>query len=267
MSELPIRHPMTLKPALLQLPGMDAVKVQRGLVYHEADPGSPTLDVWTPARAAAGVPNAAVVFVSGFPDPAFERHFGCRVMEMASYESWARLVAASGLVAVTYANREPAADFAAVLRYVYDHASELGVDRKRIAIWACSGNVPTALGALLVGAEVPIAGAALCYGYMFDAEAAASQIGFANPCAGRSIADVRASAPLLVVRAGQDQTPGLNATIDRFVAGALAKDLPLTLVNHAGAPHAFDLLDDTDGTREVIRAILEFLRAKLAPVA
>lgn len=257
---------MTLKPALLQLPGMDAVKVQRGLVYREIEGGSSTFDLWKPAHAASGVQSAAVLFVSGFPDPGFERHFGCRVMEMASYESWARLVAASGLVAVTYANREPAADFAAVLRHIHEHAADLGIDQRRIAIWACSGNVPTALGALLVGAEVPIASAALCYGYMFEADAAASQIGFANPCAGRSVDEVEAGVPLLVVRAGQDQTSGLNATIDRFVAGALPRDLPLTLINHARAPHAFDLLDDTNKTREVIRAILEFLRVTLAPV-
>jgi hypothetical protein len=37
--------------------------------------------------------------------------------------------------------------------------------------------------------------------------------------------------------------------------------------HHAGSPHAFDLLDDTDDTREVIRAILEFLRVNLASFA
>ena len=266
MSEMTTRHPMTLKPALLQLPGMDAVKVQRGLVYREIEGGSSTFDLWKPAHVSGGQ-AAAVLFVSGFPDPGFERHFGCRVMEMASYESWARLVAASGLVAVTYANREPAADFTAVLRHLHKHAADLGVDPKRIAILAFSGNVPTALGALLVGAEVPIAGAALCCGYMFDADAAASQIGFANPCAGRSVREMDPRVPLLVVRAGQDQTPGLNATIDRFVADALSRDLPVTLVNRAGAPHAFDLLDDTDETRHVIRTILEFLRVKLGASA
>ncbi len=267
MSELPPRHPMTLKPVVLELPGMEAAKVRRGLAYRETDAGAMALDVWTPARSTAGELKPVVVFASGFPDPGFERRLGCKVMEMASYVSWARLIAASGLVAVTYANREPAADFTAVLRYVHEHAAELGVDRDRIAIWACSGNVPTALSALLVGADVPVASAVLCYGYMFDAAAAASQFGFTDPCAGRSVDDLRTDVPLLVVRAGQDQTPGLNTTVDRFVAGALSRDLPLTLVNQAGAPHAFDVVDDSDGTREAIRAILDFLRVKLGPVA
>ncbi len=265
MTDLPPRHPMTLAPVVLRLPGMDAANVRRGLVYRETDAGPLALDLWTPGGAAPDRPRPVVVFVSGYADPAFERHLGCKVMEMASYASWARLVAASGLAAVTYANREPVADLGSVLGYVHEHARELGVDRGRIAIWACSGNVPTALGALLAGARVPVAAAALCYGYMFGAGAAAAQIGFADPCAGRSIDDVPTGLPLLVVRAGRDETPGLNATIDRFVAGALARDLPLTVVNHAGAPHAFDVLDHGDATRDVIRGILDFLRVKLAP--
>ncbi len=266
MNELPARHPMTLKPVVLRLPGMERVTVRRGLVYRETDAGPSTLDVWAPP-GATDARRPAVVFVSGYADPIFERHLGCKVMEMACYESWARLVAASGLVAVTYANREPVADFAAVLRHVHAHAPALGVDRERIALWAASGNVPTALSALLAGADVPVASAALCYGYLFDAAAAAAQIGFADPCAGRSVDDVRPGVPLLVVRAGQDETPGLNATIDRFVAAALARDLPLTVINRAGAPHAFDVLDDGDATRDVIRAILDFLRVSLARAA
>jgi dienelactone hydrolase len=265
MSAIPERHPMTLKPVVLELPGMDSVRIRRGLAYRETDAGPLTLDVWAP-QVVAGAPTPAVVFVSGYPDSAFEKHFGCKVMEMASYDSWARLVAASGLIAVTYANREPVADFAAVLRHLHEHAAELGVDRERIAVWACSGNVPAALSALLAGAEVPIASAALCYGYMFDAAAAAAQIGFANPCAGRSVDEVRTGVPLLVVRAGGDQTPGLNATVDRFVADALSRDLPLTVINYPGAPHAFDLMDDREGSLDVIRGILGFLRVTLQRV-
>ncbi len=66
MSELPPRHPMTLKPVVLELPGMEAAKVRRGLAYRETDAGSLALDVWTPARVTAGELKPVVVFVSGF---------------------------------------------------------------------------------------------------------------------------------------------------------------------------------------------------------
>lgn len=40
--------------------------------------------------------------------------------------------------------------------------------------------------------------------------------------------------PILVARAGQDQ-PTLNGTIDAFVQGALAANLPIEVLNHPGS--------------------------------
>ncbi|MGP0074234.1 MAG: hypothetical protein ACLPWF_20160 [Bryobacteraceae bacterium] len=52
----------------------------------------------------------------------------------------------------------------------------------------------------------------------------------------------------------------MNEGIDRFISHALAANLPITLVNHPTGPHAFDILDDSETSREIIRQILEFLR-------
>ena len=70
--------------------------------------------------------------------------------------------------------------------------------------------------------------------------------------------------PLFIARAGNDEVPHLNDTIDRFVPETLALDLPITLVNHPGAPHAFDAILDDEPTREIIRRMLAFLRFHLA---
>ena len=69
----------------------------------------------------------------------------------------------------------------------------------------------------------------------------------------------------MVVRAGQDQTPGPNAALDRFVTGALARNLPLTLVNHSTGPHAFDIYDGSEASRATIRAVVAFLRLHGGP--
>jgi acetyl esterase/lipase len=87
---------------------------------------------------------------------------------------------------------------------------------------------------------------------------------FVNSCAGKSIDDLSASIPLLIARAGQDEFPQLNETIDRFVTRALLRNLPVTLLNHAGGPHAFDLLQESEATRATIRQVLEFLGSYLA---
>jgi hypothetical protein len=56
----------------------------------------------------------------------------------------------------------------------------------------------------------------------------------------------------------------VNTSLDSFIAGALQKDLPVRMINHAGAPHAFDLFEDSEATREIIREILRFMQVHLS---
>jgi acetyl esterase/lipase len=92
---------------------------------------------------------------------------------------------------------------------------------------------------------------------------AARAFGFVNPCAGKSVDDLSRDMPLFIVRAGQDGFPHLKETIDRFLAKALNRNLPIKFVNHADAPHAFDVMDDSEASREIIRRILAFMRFHL----
>jgi len=227
------------------------------------------MNVYLPRRSEEGGRPPAVVFVTGYSDPGFQAMLGCRQNEMASYDSWARLTAASGLAAITYETREPVGDASAVFEFIRGSGIALGVDESRIGVWSCSGNVPTGLSLVMRDSEPFPSCAVLLYGFLLDSGGstavadAARQFRFANPTAGRSVDDLPAGLPLLLVRAGRDENPGLNASIDRFVARALARNLPVTVVNHATAPHAFDVMEDSDGTREIIRRTLAFMRFHL----
>ena len=240
------------KTAVLELPGMDAIEVRREQRY--GDHG--TFDFYV---AKGATPAPMVLFVYGFPDERFAQ--GLR--QMGAYASWGRLLAASGMNAVAYSYREPVGDLAALLAHLRVNADALGVDPSRMAIWAASGNVPTALHLLMTQPADAFRAAALLYGYMLDVPEAAAQFGIGAPARGRSIDDLPGTVPLLVVRAGKDQTPLLNASLDAFVAEALAHDLPVTVVNQAGAPHSFDLFDDSDASRATIRVVLRFLQDRL----
>ena len=254
-----------------RIPGMDDVKVRRDVEYKTTHAGALTMDIYYPPHLQADSRVPAVVFVAGFPDVGFEAKVGCKFKEMASNVSWGCLTAASGLAAITYTNREPTTDLHDVLRHVRRHAAALGIDENMIGMWAASGNVPLALSVLMQEANDFLKCAALCYGYTLDLEGstyvsdAAKTWGFANPCAGRAVADLPRALPLFIARAGQDQMPHLNETLDRFLCEALTHNLPLTFVNHADAPHAFDLLDDSETSREIVRQILAFLRFHLSP--
>lgn len=261
------------KAAVYRIPGMEAVKVRRDVEYRVTDAGALTMDIYYPPDAKGGARTPAVVVVAGFPDSGYEAKVGCKFKEMGSSVSWARLAAASGVVAITYTNREPATDVHALLRHVWQHAAMLGIDENRVGVWASSGNVPLALSVLMQEARDYLKCAVLCYGYMLDLEGAtgvaeaARTWGFANPCAGKSVNELPRDTPLFIVRAGQDQMPHLNETIDRFMVKALSRNLPVTFVNHAAAPHAFDLYHDSAASREIIRQILAFMRFHLLAVA
>lgn len=257
------------KRVVYTMPGVEAVTVRRDEAYRVTDAGALTMDLYYPPDSKSGARTPAVIFVTGFSDVGARKRIGCAIKEMGSYISWGQLAAASGLVGITYTNTEPATDVHAVLQHVRQNAASLAIDGNRIGVWACSGNAPNALAVLLQDAQDYLKCAALCYGYMLDVDGstgvadAARQWGFVNPCAGKSAGDLPRDLPLFIARAGQDEFPGLNDTLDRFVAKALTCNLPITVVNHAVAPHAFDLFDDSETSREVIRRILAFLRFHL----
>ena len=249
--------------------GAEAPTVRRDHPYRVVDERALTMDVYYPPDSTSGARRPAVLFVTGFPDAGAERMVGCRLKEMGSYISWAELTTTSGLVAITYTNADPAADAHEVLNHVRQNAAALGIDESRIGLWACSGNVPTALSLLMQGGRDYLKCAALCYGYMLDFNGstriadAARQFGFVNPCVGESVADLPRDLPLFIARAGQDRMPGLNQALDDFVVNALTCNLPITLVNHPSGPHAFDLFHDSEMSREIIRRILQFMQFHL----
>lgn len=262
-------HDITKKRVVYQIPGIDAVTIRRDVEYRVTDAGVLTMDLYYPPDSKSEARIPAVVFVSGYPDPGFQKMVGCKMKEMESYISWGQLAAASGLVAITYTNREPVTDIHALLQYVRQNAAVLGIDENRIGVWACSGNVPLALSVLMQEDREYLKCAVLCYGCMLDLDgythmAEASKMwGFVNPCAGKSVEDLPHDIPLFIARAGQDEMPHLNETLDRFLAKAVTCNLPTTFVNHPEAPHAFDVSHDSEASREIIRQILAFMQFHL----
>ncbi|HEY6146049.1 MAG TPA: hypothetical protein VIZ69_00065, partial [Thermoanaerobaculia bacterium] len=219
---VPSRHEITRKGVVYWIPGAERVSVRRDIEYGTTGEAPLTLDVYLPPGSnPARLP--AVVMAVGFSDIGARAMLGCAFKEFESFGWWARLIAASGMAAITYTTgTDPAADGRALLAYVRENAAALGVDEKRIALWACSGHGPAALS-LVIDAG-PLAAAALLYTYTLDLDGAtrvadaARSIRFANPAAGRTVEDIPERTALFLARAGQDTTPGLNEALDLFLA-------------------------------------------------
>jgi acetyl esterase/lipase len=207
---------------------MRSVGVRDGQ-FTGADGQPLPLRVYDPLTPVAS-PAPVVLLLEGYPSAGFEKHMGCRFMEMEWTISMAQLIAASGMTAITHANHDPEADALALI----DHLKK---QNERIGIWSISGHGPVAL----------------------KAAAHATCAVLINPIT----KDFCPDTPLFVVRAGRDETPGLNAALDAFVARAMADDRPITVLNYPGAPHAFDLLVESAETGWVLQQGLNFLRSKL----
>jgi acetyl esterase/lipase len=250
-----------------EIPGMETVSV-RSETYGNDGEVALTMDLYRPSDPNEGAPLPVVIIVAGYPDPGVERALGCKFKDLGSSVSWGRLMAASGVAAITYTNRDPTRDARQILRYVRRNAASLGLDAVRVGLWASSGHVPLALS-LLMEAPDALECAVLCYGYTLDLDGAtgvadaAREWGFVNPCSGKSVEDLPKDVPLFVARAGRDSFPRLNEALDRFLAEALRSNLPVTIVNYPEAPHAFDLFVDGEATREIVREILAFVRFHL----
>lgn len=213
------------------------VTIRRNVEYRATDTGALTLDLYYPPDSNSGAQLPAVVFVFGYSDLGAQAMLRCKLKEMGAYVSWAQLAAASGLAAINYTTREPATDLHALLQYIRQNAASLGIDRNRIGVWVCSGNVPMALSVLMQEGPEYLKCAVLCYGVMLDLDGStvvadlAKTFGFVNPCLGKSVQDLPRDTPLFIVRAGQQLRTRL-----------------------------IDLFDDSETSREMIRQILTFMR-------
>jgi acetyl esterase/lipase len=235
------------QPLIHPLPDPDRVELRPDLVYTNADGRALAMDAYLPARRAPGARVPAVLLVHGEADPDLLRE----VRGWGQYTGWGRLLADQGMAAVAFEHRAildagfeaVVAEVQAALATVGERAGDLGVDPERIGVAAFSAGVPLT-AAVLAGAAQRIRCAALCYGPLSD------------------LVPDPALPPLLVVRAGRDD-PGLNRTIDEFVSAAEQRDLAVELVHQPEGHHAFDVADDSDASREVIRHVLGFLRGHL----
>jgi acetyl esterase/lipase len=235
------------RPLVHPLPDPDRVELRPGLVYTRADGRALAMDAYLPARRAPGARVPAVLLVHGEADPDLLRG----VRGWGQYTGWGRLLADQGMAGVAFEHRAildagfeaVVAEVQAALAAVGERAGDLGVDPERVGVAAFSAGVPLT-AAVLAGAAGRIRCAALCYGPLGDLEP--------DP----------ALPPLLVVRAGQDD-PELNRTIEEYVSAATAAQLAVELVHQPDGHHAFDVADDSDASREVIRRVLAFLRSHL----
>jgi acetyl esterase/lipase len=225
---------------ILHQPAMDKVTVEEGKKFMTSNDTTLVFDAYYPPGFDKKQQLPVVVFVNGVGSIDLYR--------WKIYRDWARLVAANGLIAVNYQTRGNHAmdDSERVLDYLGTHARELSIDKERIGLWSCSGNVGTGLPLAMKESRDNVKALVVYYG--------SAQL---------QSTPLRQDLELQIVRAGLDFY-NLNVGIESFVKRALTEDLHFEYINYPEGQHAFDAFDDTPRSREIILQTVDFLKRVLS---
>lgn len=219
-----------------RVPGMNQVHVS-SRTYKTVGDTTLVADIYYPNSDTASVRRPVAIFVNGIGSLSLHR--------WVVYQDWARLVAASGMIGITYQTRSGKAsgDTDELIAFLRSQAAVLGLDEDRIALWMCSANVTAGLPILMASNRTYIRCGVLYYGW-------------------GQVPSFRKDVPILYVRSGLDRAI-VNQPIDHFIRQALDAELPLTFINYAEGQHAFDIADNNDESRAIIRQTLDFMKRHL----
>jgi acetyl esterase/lipase len=229
------------------------------------------MDVYAPSSPTTRELSPIVVLIHGAAGAQY------RPKDWGLFQSWGRLIAAAGMVAVLFTHRlgypkpmlaEGAFDLHNALDYIRACADSFNADRNRLGLVAWSGGGPL-LSTALQDRPQFIRCLVAFYAYLdiqqspFHVEhEGADTLRAFSPIA-HLPEDASSLVPMFIARAGQDEIPMMNDSIDRFMAAAVAANAPLTYMNHPEGEHGFDNQNDDDRSREIIRSALAFLSTHL----
>jgi len=253
-------------PSLVyRVPGMDNVITKRDVEYFSDQENNLTVDMYYPPGFEFESNLPAVLVVCGFSNEASIKLVGRRLKDTGWYRSWGKLIAASGMAALIYETDIPEKDLNILLQFLQDHADAYCIDRNRLGIYSCSGNVPTALVSCMDETKMYFRCAVFYYGYLLmtdqeyipDIESISKKYGFSAPKLNADL-NLRDDLPLLIVRAGLENNLHLNSTIDHFISKAVSQNLQIEFINYAKGQHGFDAYDDNDQSREILKKTIDF---------
>jgi acetyl esterase/lipase len=267
----PSLRDLVMKPVVYSVPSVDRVTVKKDIRYTTADDPNLLMDVYTPPTRLKGARRPAVIFIHGGAGSE------SRPKDWGIYISWGRLVAASGMVGVTFTHRlgyprplmrESAADVEAAVAYVRADADTLGIDKDRICLAAYSAGGP--LLSTAMRDRPPYVRCLVAFYAFLDVQQSELHRANETPETVKTFSpithlgtDAERRSEVFVARAGLDQIPTMNDSIDRFIREAVKQNAAVTVYNHPRGVHGFDNQTPDARSREIVRAALDFMRTHL----
>jgi acetyl esterase/lipase len=218
-------------PVLYEVAGMDDVRVERDIVFKQVDDFELLMDVYLPATE--GEPYPVVLISTGgvFPPP--EAH----LKDWAQFQSWGRLIAASGMAAVMFqhSNTEGAApadvqqDVDDAVAYMVAHADDWQLDSSRVCYMGFSGFAPFILTVAFRD------GARCAVGYypllVLEDDENSSPLHYVET------QDPDSLPPFPLVNPMQDEHVTLPRLLDQFVQVAIEREIGKIYIQHPTGAH------------------------------
>jgi acetyl esterase/lipase len=262
------------KRAVYTLPGMENVHTRKDITYKTVDGTDLKMDIYYPTNLQSTSRYPAVILVHGDGPAELLKD----AKEAGVFVSLGQLLAVSGVIAITFNHRvtdgwtklrEAASDVDNLIHYVREQAESLQVEKDALGLWVFSAGGPFGLSTALRTTPHYIRALVSYYGLLdlrslrpiVPATVTDATLQELSPLYYLE-QDVQNIAPLFIVRAGLDQ-PDLNSIIDNFIVKAFAQNVSITAVNHATGHHSFDILDNNERSREIIKQTLDFIKTHL----
>jgi len=260
-----------MMPVVYKVAGMDKVKVVENLKYAATSDPNILMDIYQPPNLLKTEKRPVVIFIHGGAKPQYTPK------DWGVYTSWGRIIAASALIGVTfthqleYPNRSlenAAQDVTDAIKYVRANADKYNIDKDRICLISFSAGGP--LLTLPMRGEMPYVKCVVGFYAFMDVRQSDYQKNESAETLKTFSAitylekDAGKLPPMFIARAGRDEVPMINDSIDRFTKEAIVKNIALIFANHPNGIHAFDNQTDDERSREIIRATIEFIKIHLA---
>ncbi|MCT4566575.1 MAG: prolyl oligopeptidase family serine peptidase [Maledivibacter sp.] len=257
-----------------EVDNMKDVRVYKNIAYKNVADKKLNMDIYIPKGISMGFKYPAVILVHGDgPAEILEN-----IKDSGQYVSLGQLIAASGLIAITFNHRssyeltkmeDVATDIEDSINYIKENAEKFNINKDELGLWAISAGVPYGISVALRNRQPYIKCLVSYYGYLdlqhrkeeISEDVTIEQLKEFSPV--NYLKEIKNEIPpLFIARAGLDH-PVINKSIDNFIRELLNKNIDFNLYNHSKGEHGFDLMNDNVRTYEIIRRTIEFLKEHL----
>jgi dienelactone hydrolase len=251
-----------------QIPEMKDVVCHNGEIYYSANSMDLEADIYMPPGLSRGSKLPVVILTNNYPDVAWEKLSFPVHKDWQMIISWAELIAASGMVAVTYQTKYSPSDADSLISYLSRNAAKFNIDINKIAVFGASANA-LAAQSLMQNDKYNIRCVVFYYGplltpdqkYFEEFNSRSNSMGWYFSDL-KQVDEIPSDIQILIVRAGKDNS-FIHKTTDHFLNEAIKANAKITFINYPEGQHDFDILDDTEDSRIIIRQTVDFLTTHL----